>query len=495
MKLYDTLTRQKREFEPAGDRVKMYVCGITPYAPTHIGHAMCYVVFDVLHRYLEFLGYQVDYVQNITDVDDKTIQRARERGIPVAELVPEYIDDYLRVMDGLNVLRADRYPRATEEIPRMVEIVQALVEKGYAYPSGGDVYFRVRRFQGYGRLSGRSLEDMMAGARVEAGEGKEYPMDFTLWKAAKPGEPAWDSPWGLGRPGWHIECTAMAAKYLGESLDIHGGGQDLVFPHHENEVAQSEAYTGKRPFARFWVHNGMLQLGEEKMSKSLGNLVTAAEALERHSPDGWRLFFLGSHYRSPLVYTEELVAAAERGAERLRNALEEGPDGLGSEVDPEPFRRRFLEAMDDDLNTSRALAALFDLAREANRGRDQGLPVRKAQDTIRELGGLLGLTFREQPSHRVHFDAFAGLVAETSGGLRRAGESELADHMEAGLENIGEDGEADALVGLLAEIRDELRSRKQYELADQVRSRLAEFGVLLEDTPQGSRWRYRPPSA
>jgi len=495
MRLYDTVTRQKREFEPAGDRVKMYVCGITPYAPTHLGHAMSYVVFDVLHRYLEFLGYQVDYVQNITDIDDKTIQRAAERGISVAELVEEYIDDYFRVMDALNVLRADRYPRATEEIPQMVEIVRALVEKGYAYASGGDVYFRVRRFEGYGRLSGRNLEDMIAGARVEVSEGKEYPMDFALWKAAKPGEPFWDSPWGRGRPGWHIECTAMCVRYLGETVDIHGGGQDLVFPHHENEVAQSEAYTGKCPFARFWVHNGLLQFGEEKMSKSLGNLVTAAEALESHNPDAWRLFFLSSHYRSPLMYTEEMVVAAERGVERLRNALEEAADGTASEVDPGPFHGRFLEAMDDDLNTPRAIAALFDLAREVNRGRDEGLSVRKAQDAIRELGGLLGLTFREQPSHRLRFDVLAGLVAQASGELRRAGQNELADRLEVCLERIGEDGEADALVESLAEARDELRRQKHYELGDHIRSRLAELGVYLEDTPQGSRWRYRAPSS
>jgi len=496
MRLYDTLTRQKREFKPASDRVKMYVCGITPYASTHIGHAMSYVVFDVLHRYLEFLGYQVDYVQNITDVDDKTIQRAAERGISVAELAEEYIDDYFRVMDALNVLRADRYPRATEEIPQMVEIVRALVEKGYAYASEGDVYFRVRRFEGYGRLSGRSLEDMIAGARVEAGEGKEHPMDFALWKAAKPGEPSWDSPWGPGRPGWHIECTAMAVRYLGETLDIHGGGQDLVFPHHENEVAQSEVYTGKRPFARFWVHNGLLQLGEEKMSKSLGNLVTVAEALESHSPDAWRLFFLGSHYRSPLVYTEEMVAAAERGAERLRNALEEGADGTASEVEPGPFRRRFLEAMDDDLNTPRAMAALFDLAREVNRGRDEGLSVRRAQDALRELGGLLGLTFREPLGRGPQFDPLERLVKEMVDKLRANGQEELARDIETRLviEVLGGRNPV-PVVELLMETRDELRRQKQYELGDQIRSRLAELGVHLEDTPQGSRWRYRAPSS
>jgi cysteinyl-tRNA synthetase len=493
VKLYDTLSRRKREFKPAGDRVKMYVCGITPYAPTHIGHAMSYVVFDVLHRYLESKGYQVDYVQNFTDVDDKAIQRAQERGVPVEELVQEYIDDYLHVMDALNVLRADRYPRATEEIPRMIEVVQVLVEKGYAYAADGDVYFRVRRFESYGQLSGRNLDELMAGARIEVGERKEDPLDFALWKASKPGEPSWESPWGLGRPGWHIECSAMSTKYLGVTLDIHGGGQDLVFPHHENEIAQSEAYTGKHPFARFWMHNGLLQLGEEKMSKSLGNLVTVAEALERHSADAWRLFFLGSHYRSPLVYTEESLIATERGAERLRNALMETPDGGGVELECEEFRHRFIEAMDDDLNTPQAIAALFDLAREINRGRDEGMPVREAQEALQELGSVLGLTFQEGPQRGPQVEALVELGKEMAGPLRVAGEEELADDIEAGLAPEAlSDGGRDAAVKVLADARERLREARRYELADRIRSHLAELGVLLEDTPQGPRWRYRP---
>ena len=471
----------------------MYVCGITPYAPTHIGHAMSYVVFDVLHRYLESKGYQVDYVQNFTDVDDKAIQRAQERGVPVEELVQEYIDDYLHVMDALNVLRADRYPRATEEIPRMIEVVQVLVEKGYAYAADGDVYFRVRRFESYGQLSGRNLDELMAGARIEVGERKEDPLDFALWKASKPGEPSWESPWGLGRPGWHIECSAMSTKYLGVTLDIHGGGQDLVFPHHENEIAQSEAYTGKHPFARFWMHNGLLQLGEEKMSKSLGNLVTVAEALERHSADAWRLFFLGSHYRSPLVYTEESLIATERGAERLRNALMETPDGGGVELECEEFRHRFIEAMDDDLNTPQAIAALFDLAREINRGRDEGMPVREAQEALQELGSVLGLTFQEGPQRGPQVEALVELGKEMAGPLRVAGEEELADDIEAGLAPEAlSDGGRDAAVKVLADARERLREARRYELADRIRSHLAELGVLLEDTPQGPRWRYRP---
>jgi cysteinyl-tRNA synthetase len=457
MKLYDTLTAQKREFTPSsGNRVRMYVCGITPYAPCHIGHAMSYVVFDVLRRYLEFLGYQVDHIQNFTDIDDKIIQRASQEGVTPRELAQRYIDEYFSQMDALNVKRASLYPRATQEIPRIIEMVKALVERGYAYVSNGDVYFRVRKAEGYGKLSHRSLEGMMAGARVEPGTGKEHPMDFALWKAARPGEPSWESPWGPGRPGWHIECSAMSLSYLGETLDIHGGGQDLIFPHHENEIAQSEAFTGVTPFVRFWVHNGLLQLGEEKMSKSLGNLVTLKEALSRYTPDALRLFFLSSHYRSPLVFSEEGLASMERAMERLRNALRlEGSSG-GEALDPEPYRRSFLEAMDDDLNTPQALASLFDLAREINRAREAGRDVAEAQRTLRELGGILGLTFREPGAEEV-----------------------LA---------------ARPFIELLVETRAELRAARQFALADRIRARLGELGIILEDTPQGTRWRYRGPN-
>jgi cysteinyl-tRNA synthetase len=414
---------------------------------------MSYVIFDVLHRYLEYRGYKVEYVQNFTDVDDKAIQRAKERGVRMEELVQEFIDDYYRVMDALNVQRADRYPRATEEIPRMIKVVQALMDRGYAYVVNDDVYFRVRRFERYGQLSGRNLDGMQAGARIEIDGTKEDPMDFVLWKSAKPGEPAWDSPWGKGRPGWHIECTAMSTHYLDDTLDIHGGGQDLVFPHHENEIAQSEAYTGKHPFAHFWVHNGLLQVGEEKMSKSLGNLVTVAEALSRHSADAWRLFFLSSHYHAPLAYVDESVAAAERGVERLRRALTEVPAGEGTQVDGEPFRHKFIEAMEDDLNTPQAIAALFDLVHEINRGRDEGIPVSKAQETLRELGNVLGLTFQVQAAEQTAAEPFVELLLET---------------------------------------RANLRAIKQFGLADQIRNRLTELGVQLEDTPQGTHWHYRP---
>ena len=452
MRLYDTLTGEEREFEPAGDRVRMYVCGVTPYAPSHLGHAMSYVIFDVLRRYLEFLGYQVDHVQNFTDVDDKIIQRAQEDGISPEELAGQHIEEFMSSMDVLGVKQASSYPRATKEMPSIIKVIDGLVSKGYAYPSDGDVYFRVNHSPEYGKLSHRSLDGMIAGARVEVDERKEHPIDFALWKAAKDGEPSWESPWGPGRPGWHIECTAMSLEYLGETLDIHGGGQDLIFPHHENETAQSEAYTGTVPFARYWVHNGLLHTGEDKMSKSLGNLVSLKEALERYSADALRVFFLSSHYQSPLTYGDGSIDSTERAMDRLHNALRDGAEGAPSGLDAGPYRQRFLQAMDSNLNTPQALAALFDMAREINRAKEAGRAVGEAQSTLRELGGLLGLSFhRRQDEH-------------------------------------GSD--AAAFIDLLVQVRGDLRSAKQYALADQIRDRLAEQGVVLEDTPQGAVWKF-----
>jgi cysteinyl-tRNA synthetase len=452
MRLYSTLTGREEEFSPAGDTVKMYVCGITPYAPCHMGHAMSYVIFDVLRRYLEYIGYQVQHVQNFTDIDDKIIQRAQEQNVGHQELAEKYIEEFMENMEALNVKSANLYPRATREIPQILEVIGSLIEKGYAYASDGDVYFRVTKSSDYGKLSHRTLEGMIAGARVEVEAGKEHPMDFALWKAAKAGEPAWDSPWGPGRPGWHIECTAMSMSYLGDALDIHGGGQDLVFPHHENETAQSEAYSGTVPFARYWVHNGLLHMGEDKMSKSLGNLVSLEEVLKTHSPDALRIFFLSSHYRSPLNYSEDSHVSTERAAERLRNTLREGPANDTDTLGPEPYKQAFIQAMDSDLNTPQALGAIFDLAREINRAREAGRGVAQAQGTLRELGGVLGLTFSQPGEAR--------------------GES------------------ATPFIDLLVETRAELRAARQYALADGIRDRLAGLGVVLEDTPQGTSWRY-----
>ena len=456
MKLYNTLSGEATEFVPSdGNTVKMYVCGVTPYSATHIGHALSYVAFDVLRRYMEHLGYEVRHVQNFTDVDDKIIQRAEEQGIEPTELAERYIDDFFQTMDSLNILRAHIYPRATEEIGPIIETIERLVSSGHAYAAGGDVFFRVQKSDGYGKLSHRTLEGMQAGSRIEIDENKEHPMDFALWKGARPGEPSWESPWGPGRPGWHIECTSMSMTYLGESLDIHGGGQDLVFPHHENEIAQSEASTGVVPFSRYWVHNGLLRLGGDKMSKSLGNLVSVEEALQRFSPDAIRLYFLSSHYRSPLSYSDEGCTAMERSLERLRHALGRNGGSASDPLDAGPYRQQFFEAMDDDLNTPRALASLFDLAREINRSSDAGHPVTDAQECLRHLGSILGLTFAEPE---------AGDGAASS---------------------------AAPFIDLLLETRAALRQARQFDQADRIRDGLEQLGVSVEDTPSGSVWQFR----
>ena len=454
MRLYNTLTRRKEPFEPQHDPISMYVCGITPYDDAHLGHAMSIIVFDTLRRFLEWHGRRVRLVYNFTDVDDKLIARAAELGMTVAELAERQISSFMDEWRELQIQPADVHPRATEEIPQMIELIDGLIERGMAYPAGGDVYFRVRRMNGYGKLSGRALEDMISAEPTDIGVEKEHPMDFTLWKGAKPGEPQWDSPWGSGRPGWHIECSAMSSRYLGEQIDLHGGGMDLIFPHHENEIAQSEAYSGKDPFVRHWVHNAMMQVGDEKMSKSTGKIVRLREGLDRFGADGLRMFVLGGHYRSPLTYSEESLAASARGAERLRLAATLPlPDGDG-DIDPAPPRAAFIEALEDDLNTPQALAVLFDLARAVNRARAADQPAGAARDAMLELGGVLGLRF-----------------AETAAGSE----------------------DAAPFVELLVEVRAALRAARQFELADQVRDRLADLGITLEDSREGTRWRRAEP--
>lgn len=459
MRIYSTLSGREEEFLPQSEVVRMYVCGVTPYAECHLGHAMSYMVFDVVRRYLEFRGYKVKHVQNFTDIDDKIINQAREQGISSAEVAERFIAQYFADMDMLNIKRAHVYPRATEEIPKIIEVIQGLIDKGHAYEAEGDVYFRVSSNQDYGKLSHQSLDSLQAGARVEGGSGKEHPLDFALWKATKPGEPWWESPWGRGRPGWHIECSAMSLRHLGETVDIHGGGQDLIFPHHENEIAQAEGFTGITPFVRYWMHNGLVQLEGEKMSKSLGVLVTVKETLQHFSPDTIRLFVLSSHYRSPISFSEEGLKAAEKGMERLRQAA--FADGQSVErkeaetVDPGVFRERFVDAMDADFNSAQALAALFDLAREINRAISQGTGVQEAQQTLRELGHVLGFTFEEREVRLV----------------------------------------ADPFIELLISIRTDLRKGKQWQQADEIRYRLKELGVVLEDAPQGTTWKYEGPAA
>jgi cysteinyl-tRNA synthetase len=453
MNVFNTLTGQKEDFHPRGEAVTMYVCGITAYDESHIGHAMTYIIFDVIKRYLRFKGYKVKHVQNFTDIDDKIIERANQLGIPPAKLANKYTDQYFADMDALNIERADVYPKATEEIPKVIEIIQGLLTKGYAYESEGSVYFRVRNFSDYGKLSHRNLAEMIPKASGYE-EKKEYSLDFALWKASKPGEPFWESPWGKGRPGWHIECSAMALKYLGGTIDIHGGGQDLIFPHHENEIAQSESFTEEVPFVRYWLHNGLLQQDKQKMSKSTGNLVSIKDALGRFSSDAIRLFILSSHYRSPLSYSEEALEASERGAERLCSALSQKSNGKEelAMVDVKPFEQKFVEAMDDDFNTAQAIAVLFELTREINQGAEQGANITKAQHTLLKLAGILGLTLKEKTQSTPDAEAFISLLAST---------------------------------------RDDLRQNQQWQLADKIRSGLADLGITLEDTPQGTRWKYK----
>jgi cysteinyl-tRNA synthetase len=448
MKITDTLTGKKKEFQPLGEVVTMYVCGINPYADAHIGHAMSYIIFDVVRRYLEFRGYKVKHVENITDVEDNIINHANRLGITVRELTEKYTQRYFEDMDALSILRPHFTPKATETIPEIIGMTHGLIDKGYGYAVGGNVYFRVRKTGDYGKLSKRSLEQMMAGARIEASEAKEDPMDFVLWKESKPGEPSWDSPWGQGRPGWHIECSAMSIKYLGEQIDIHGGGQDLVFPHHENEIAQSESFTGKKPFVRYWMHNGLLQMGTEKMSKSLGNLITIRDALKKFSADAIRIFILSSYYRTPLTYSDEALEAAQAGAERLLRVVsrDDVTGGKAKGLDGQPYQDRFIEAMDDDFNTPKAIAALFDLANAINQAADSGLSFFSAKVKLLELSRkILGLTFGEESLLRE-------LPSETQ-----------------------------SLANSLNEIRMVLRKNKQWQIADKIRDSLSNIGIILED--------------
>jgi cysteinyl-tRNA synthetase len=467
IQLYNTLSRNVEPLTPLKPGVvTMYVCGVTVYDDAHIGHAMSAIIFDIIRRYLEWREYRVQHVVNFTDVDDKIIARANEKGDEPIALAEHYINEFMQQLEALNVLPATVYPRATETMAEIISFIQKLIDKGHAYVANGDVYYRVTSFEGYGKLSGRSLDEMLSGTRVELAEHKQSAADFALWKSAKAGEPAWESPWGHGRPGWHIECSAMNLKHIGEQIDIHGGGNDLVFPHHENEIAQSEGLTGK-PFARYWMHNGMLQYvnprsGQiEKMSKSLGNLVTIKEFLKHYDADVLRLMILSSHYRSPLTYNEEIIEENERKLERLRGAfLPASGDAISGEAVVDLIeaatqaREKFTQAMDNDFNTSGALATLFDLVRAINTARDAGVggtPFSEAQATLRELADVLGLRLAEP----------------------------RARHQDA-----------DPFIDLLLEIRQELRKAKQFALADTIRERLEALDVTIEDTPQGPRWRW-----
>jgi len=484
VRLQNTLTGAVEDLVPVTpDRIGLYVCGVTPYDAAHVGHAMSLMVYDVLVRYLRWRGYQVTFVSNYTDVDDKLIERAAQQGRDPLELANANIEQWEREQQSLGLLLPDVRPRVTREIENIIGMIEEIVANGFAYVTpAGDVYFRVRSKADYGKLSHRNIDDLRTGTRFEPGDEKEFALDFALWKAQKPGEPAWDSPWGKGRPGWHIECSAMARRYLytkegGDRFDIHGGGVDLIFPHHENEIAQAEAakHAPGPTFANIWMHNGMVQRDGEKMSKSLGNVVNVAEALDRWSPDAIRMYVLSSKYRQPNNLTDEAMAAAVAGIERLTAALRPGsgttPPSVDA-VDAVATRTRFIEAMEDDLGTPQALAALFDLARAINRGRDAGEGIEAAQATLRELAGVLGLTLVERATD------------EAAARLDPVPFAKLASRLDVACSGKDVASTIDALV----ERRLAARTAKDWALADTIRKELDALGVTLEDGPQGTRW-------
>ncbi len=475
--VYNTLTRRKEEFKPMEPgKVKMYVCGVTPYNHPHIGNARPFVTWDVIRRFFEHEGYDVLHVQNFTDVDDKIINTANKEGVQWYDICNRYIASYFEVMDKLNVRRAHIYPRVSEHIPDIIKTVQTLIDKGFGYVVDGDVFYSVEKFPYYGQLSGRNLDDMMAGARVDVDKRKHNPMDFALWKAAKPGEPAWDCPWGKGRPGWHIECSTMSMKYLGASFDLHGGGSDLIFPHHENEIAQSEGCTGCHPFVHYWLHNGFITVHEEKMSKSLGNFFMVIDILKEFAPEVLRFFIVSTHYRSPLDFSEERLKEAAASLERLRTARKNlsalgrmmgaGPTeaSLVLRTKTSQMREQFMEAMRDDFNTALAISYMFALGKEINvykstvetaKGKPDGKLIDQMTKVMDEMCSIVGI-----------------LEVKTAAPQQKEGE-------------VTEDG----LVQLLIEQRQAARKAKNYAQADAIRDQLGKLGIVLEDTPQGPQWK------
>lgn len=455
------MTRKKEVFEPIEpNKVKMYVCGPTVYNYIHIGNARAAIVFDTIRRYLEFRGYDVQYVSNFTDVDDKLIKAARELGEDVPTIAERFIRAYFEDVSALGCKKADAHPRVTENIDIIIEFIENLIEKGYAYEVDGDVYYKTRKFAGYGKLSHQSIDELRAGARIEVGEKKHDPLDFALWKAAKEGEISWDSPWGKGRPGWHIECSAMARKYLGDTIDIHAGGQDLTFPHHENEIAQSEALTGK-PFAKYWLHNGYLNINNEKMSKSLGNFVLVHDIIKQIDPQVLRFFMLSVHYRHPINYSEELLESTKNGLERLKTSYFNLKHRLASSSNLtndndqwlqkiQQLREAFIREMDDDFNTANAIAVLFELSKQANlyllEKNTSEKVIHAFLHEFEQLLDVLGITLQEEA---------------------------LLD------EEIEE----------LIQKRNEARKNRNFALADQIRDELKAKNIILEDTPQGTRWK------
>ena len=487
IRIHNTLTGKKEDFIPLDEKkVGMYVCGVTVYDLCHIGHARSAIVFDTIYRYFRYRGYDVTFVRNFTDIDDKIIRRANEEEVDCKTIAERYIDEFNMDMGRLGLEKPSVEPRATEHIPEMIQLISTLIQKGFAYQGGGDIFFSVEKFKDYGKLSKRNLEDMQAGARVDIDERKENPLDFALWKASKPGEPFWESPWGKGRPGWHIECSVMSQKYLGETFDIHGGGRDLTFPHHENEVAQSEAATGK-PFARYWIHNGFVNINKEKMSKSLGNILTIKEILKDWHPEVLRLFFLSHHYRSPVDYSEESFNDAKSGLDRFYITLNTIQEELKKPLSQkkldfpliencrqtiESFQTRFEEAMDDDFNAAEALGYFYDLQRNLNSLLDisKGHPtqeiislLKQGFDHFSKIGWGFGL-FREDPTSYVD--------RQKKEGIKKLGISE---------------GDISKLI----DERNLARKDKNYKRADEIRNDLLSKGIVLEDTPSGTNWKLK----
>ncbi len=479
VKVFNTMSREKEIFKSVTPgEVKMYVCGVTPYNHPHIGNARPFVTWDTIKRYLQHVGYKVTLVQNFTDVDDKIINTANGEGVAWDAIANRYIDSYFEVMDKLNIRRADLYPRVSDHIQDILDMIQTLIDKGYAYELDGDVYYSVEKFEEYGKLSGRTLEDMEAGARVEVDDRKQNPMDFALWKAAKPGEPAWKSPWGEGRPGWHIECSAMSHKYLGEEFDFHGGGSDLIFPHHENEIAQSEGCSGHHPSVRYWLHNGFITINEEKMSKSLNNFFLVKDILEEYSADALRYFLLSTHYRSPLDFSDERLDEANKSLERFTTAIEnllyleqceagDCEEEAATLLDnARKYMEEFEEAMSDDFNTALASAPMFGLAKEINIYY-QSVQNRNGQVCHTTIGEVKKI-FKE--------------MTTIIGVLESAWQGQSSG---AGAE------EYDELMQVILGIRQKCRDAKHWDVADSIRDDLAEIGIVIEDSPQGARWKKR----
>ena len=463
MKIFNTMTRTKEEFKPLEEgKVKMYVCGPTVYNYIHVGNARPFIIFDTLRRYLEYRGYEVTYVQNFTDVDDKIIKRGHEENIPPEEVAKKYIEEYFVDADGLGIKRATVHPQVTNNIEEIIEFVKELEDKGYAYAVNGDVYFDTQKFKDYGKLSGIKQDELEAGSRIEVNDQKRHPMDFVLWKAKKEGEPGWMSPWGEGRPGWHIECSVMSRRYLGDTIDIHAGGQDLKFPHHENEIAQSEARSGKT-FSNYWMHNEYININNEKMSKSKGNFFTVRDISKLYDLEIVRLFMLSTHYRNPINFSDEILNQSKAGLERLYNAKErlefiisklsdnaENAEELKLEEELNSFRQRFIEAMDDDLNTADALSIVFELARFMNSNVNENSTkefAKKVLDEFNELTSVLNIVNKKQ-------------------------DDMLDEEIEA-----------------LIQKRTEAKKNRDFKLADEIRDELLEKGIILEDTRQGVKWR------